>query len=323
MPNRITDVVLNKDILPADGFGSYINEDVHRVIYLSDPYTRHIEPQVEQAAFDILNILGYEVILLPIVSSGVALISKGFLNEARRHAERVLNVLNKIDPDGIFPIVGIEPPEIYSLKHDYVDLLPERAEEIRKYAGNVWLLEELVIRSKVSADMRVANLARQNSDLPSTKIKFHPHCHQRAESPSLDDWPNGVNATIEMLRVCGYDVELVEAGCCGMAGTFGYEAEHYELSLKIGELKLFPYIRQLTPSQPSRGIPQGPPNPLAGDNLSQNNHADLGEAPDRAEGGRFASTGTACRMQIEQGTGAQVEHPILLAARVICPETKV
>ena len=60
-----------------------------------------------------------------------------------------------------------------------------------------------------------------------------------------DGLPNGTNATVELLRACGYDVELMDTGCCGMAGTFGYEAEHYELSMKVGELKLFPALREL------------------------------------------------------------------------------
>jgi Fe-S oxidoreductase len=181
--------------------------------------------------------------------------------------------------------------------------MPERAEEIKKRAGNVWLLEELVIRSRVFNVLRIASESEQNADSPLIKIKFHPHCHQRAEGPSIDGLPNGVNATIEMLRVCGYDVELIESGCCGMAGTFGYEEEHYELSMKIGELKLLPYIRQLQITD-SRFL----------------NSSHKPEIVNRKS--ETASTGAACRMQIEQGTGAHVEHPIVLAVRVICPETK-
>ena len=75
------------------------------------------------------------------------------------------------------------------------------------------------------------------------KIKFQPHCHQRAEGLADDGLPSGTNATVELLRVCGYDVEVLDTGCCGMAGTFGYEAEHYELSQQVGELKLFPKIK--------------------------------------------------------------------------------
>ena len=111
------------------------------------------------------------------------------------------------------------------------------------------------------------------------KIKFQPHCHQRAEGLAADGLPSGTNATVELLRMCGYEVNVIDAGCCGMAGTFGYEAEHYKVSMKVGELKLFPKIREWR----KEGI-----------------ELDI------------ASTGAACRMQIEQGTGIDATHPIVL-----------
>ena len=245
-----------------------------KVIFLSDPYARYVEPQVEQSAFDILNRLGFDVCVLPVVSAGAALISKGFLDAARRHAMKVLDALNKIDPNSSLPIIGIEPPEIYSLKHDYLDLIPERDDEISRRVDKVWLLEEFLVRSKAfkSLGSRV-----EMNNLP--KVKFHPHCHQRAEGPSADGFPNGVDATVQALSACGYDVELLEVGCCGMAGTFGYEAEHYELSMKVGELKLLPSLRTLDSKSRSCVI---------------------------------ASTGAACRMQITQGTGLQAQHPLML-----------
>jgi Fe-S oxidoreductase len=88
------------------------------------------------------------------------------------------------------------------------------------------------------------------------KVRFQPHCHQRAEGLADDGLPSGVSASVELLRSCGYEVEVLDTGCCGMAGTFGYEAEHYDLSMQVGELKLFPLLR--TPSQPP------PPNPKEG-----------------------------------------------------------
>lgn len=260
------------------------NKGGEKVIFLSDPFARYVEPRVEQAAFDVLTALGLDVQVLPVVSAGAALISKGMLDAARRHAARLLNTLKKFDPDNSIPIVGIEPPEIYSLKNDYVDLFPARAEEISRRVSNVWLLDEFLIRSKAFNELRAANKLQNNSSGPISKIKLHPHCHQRAEGPAADGLPNGAKATVEMLRACGYDVELIDAGCCGMAGTFGYEAEHYELSMKVGELKLFPYIRE-------SGI---------------GNRESV-----------VASTGAACRMQIEQGSGIAAEHPIVLALRAI------
>ena len=211
-----------------------------------------MEPQVEQCAFDILNLLGFDVCVLPVVSAGAALISKGFLDAARRHAMKVLDALNKLDPECSLPIIGTEPPEIYSFKHDYLDLLPKRADEISRRVEKVWLLEEFVVRSEafksLCSHVEISNLP---------KVEFHPHCHQRAEGPSTDGFPSGVDATVDALRSCGYDVELLDVGCCGMAGTFGYEAEHYDLSMKVGELKLLPSFRVWMP-RASRGLSSPP-----------------------------------------------------------------
>ena len=256
-----------------------------KVIFLSDPYSRYVEPQVEQCAFDILNLLGFDVCVLPVVSAGAALISKGFLDAARRHAMKVLDALNKLDSECSLPIIGTEPPEIYSFKHDYLDLLPKRADEISRRVEKVWLMEEFLVRSEVfkSLGSRVGV-----NNVP--KVKFHPHCHQRAEGPSDDGIPSGVDATVDALRSCGYDVELLEVGCCGMAGTFGYEVEHYDLSMKVGELKLLPSLRALDSKNKSWVI---------------------------------ASTGAACRMQITQGTGLQTQHPLaLLRERLLKAEKK-
>ena len=146
-----------------------------KVIFLSDPYARYVEPQVEQSAFDILNLLGFDVCVLPVVSAGAALISKGFLDAARRHAMKVLDALNKLDPECSLPIIGTEPPEIYSLKHDYLDLLPARRDEISRRVEKVWLLEEFLIRSEafksVCSRLEIEQLAESKipSALPSAR----------------------------------------------------------------------------------------------------------------------------------------------------------
>lgn len=253
-----------------------------KIIFLSDPFARYIEPETEQAAFDLLAACGFDVHVLPILGAGASLLSKGFIDQARAHATRVLELLNQIDPLSAATIVGIEPPEIYALKHDYLDLLPERAEEIHRRVDQVWLLDEFLIRSPEFNSLRVASIERFHSSantLSERKVHFHPHCHQRAQGPSPDGLPNGTNATIELLRSCGYEVELMDTGCCGMAGTFGYEVEHYELSMKVGELKMFPQIREL--GMRDREL-------------------------------KLASSGAACRMQIKQGTGVEAMHPIVL-----------
>ena len=298
--------------------------DMHtrkRVIFLSDAFARFIEPETEQAARDILSSCGFEVDVLPVVGAGASFLSKGFIDQARRHAEQVLDALERSDPTRETPIVGIEPPEVYTFKHDYHDLVPGRIEEIDQRSQNIWLLDEFLVRSPEFDVLRVAKLGQEflgqqliaENDPAGKKVFFHPHCHQRAEGPSGDGLPNGIHATMELLRSCGYEVELMDTGCCGMAGTFGYEAEHYELSMKVGELKLFPALRELTPSQP-------PPNLKANNNSARKlSNMDLGEVSRSDGGGRavIASSGAACRLQIQQGTGVEAVHPLILVAEAL------
>jgi Fe-S oxidoreductase len=272
-----------------------------KVVFLSDVFARHIEPETEQAALDILSCCGFDVHILPILGAGASFLSKGFIDQARGQAARVLDSLNQVDAACVAPIVGIEPPEIYAFKHDYVDLLPEREAEIKQRVEKVWLLDEFLLRSDEFHDLRVANIGRLSgfeSNLSPKKIMFHPHCHQRAEGPASDGSPNGTHATMELLRSCGYDVELMDTGCCGMAGTFGYEAEHYELSMKVGELKLFPQIRDLRTENSNTEI--------------QNPKSEIGSRKSQV-----VSSGAACRVQIQQGTGVNAIHPIELVAKAL------
>ena len=244
-----------------------------KVFYLSDPFTHFIEPKVEQAAFDLLFAAGFDVQVLSVIGGVASLLSKGFILEAKQHARRVIKELLVRDPDGSVPIVGVEPSEIYTVKNDYSDLVPEYRTELSLRKNKTWLLEEFLIRNEKFSPMRIA--------INYKEVKLQPHCHQKAEGLAEDGMPNGSNASMELLRSVGYNVELIEAGCCGMAGTFGYEAEHYDLSQQIGDLKLFPYIKK----EKGRAI--------------------------------FAATGAACRMQINQGTGESAEHPIVLASKAL------
>lgn len=244
-----------------------------RVLYVRDSFTHYVEPPVEQAAFDLLDHLGFDVIPLHTMAAGAALMSKGFLRPAASQAERLLDELRRLDPGGELPIVGVEPSEVYALKHDYADLLPERRVELSAPGGRTWMLDEFLLRTPVLEAMRIATKGQR-------KLFFHPHCHQRAEAPASDGIPTASAATVEMLSICGYQVELSDVGCCGMAGTFGYEAEHYTVSQQVGVLKLIPMVKGLT-------------------------------------GTTIAATGAACRMQIAQATGADVQHPIVWALRNI------
>jgi len=294
---------------------SSAQNDRSRVIFLSDVFSHYIEPQVEQAAFDVLSKCGYDVYVLPVIGAGASLLSKGFVDAAKHHAARMLHALNQVDPAREAAVVGVEPPEIYTLKHDYVDLLPERAEEISQRVEKIWLLDEFLLRSAEFDALRVVmlvQLSNPGNNLTTPKIYFHPHCHQRAEGPASDGLPNGTNATIQLLRLCGYDVELIDSGCCGMAGAFGYEAEHYDLSMKIGELKLFPTLRKLTPSVLASTSPK---SDMESSHINQSSTVGFGGGWE----GVVVSTGAACRMQILQGTGLDAKHPIELLGERLKP----
>lgn len=230
---------------------------------------------------------GYDVRVLPIIGAGASLLSKGFVDSARRHARKTLELVNQLDPAREAFIVGVEPPEMYLLKNDYVDLLPDRSEEALQRAQKVWLLDEFLLRSKIFDILRVGTLANQNLlEDQKQKIKFHPHCHQRAEGPSADGIASGAKASVELLSACGYEVELSYAGCCGMAGTFGFEAEHYEISMKIFEI----FASRETESKEW--------------------NVDRGKSSIENRQSQIVSTGAACRMQIQHGLGINARHPI-------------
>ncbi|MGE5376958.1 MAG: FAD-binding and (Fe-S)-binding domain-containing protein, partial [Bacteroidota bacterium] len=264
-----------------------------KIIFLPDAFARYIEPDTEHAALDILSRCGFDVQVLPVIGAGASLYSKGFIEAAQHHAARVLDALAKVDPAGEACLVGIEPPEVYFLKEEYLDLLPQRSAEINQRVQNTWLLDEFLVRSDEFTNLRIVTLVNKKSVLDGTqaKIHFHPHCHQRAEGVSEDGRPTGTAATVELLRSLGQDVELLDTGCCGMAGTFGYEAEHYDLSMKVGELKLFPILREL--------------------------HAGKLQSPIEYQNSMVLSSGAACRMQIRQGTGLEAIHPVVWLANFL------
>jgi Fe-S oxidoreductase len=252
-----------------------------QVIFLSDVFSRYLEPQVEQAAFNILRAAGYELKVLPVIGAGASLLSKGFVDAARRHAEKVLAAIASIDGGAGLNVVGCEPPEVYCLKHEYFALLPGRRAEIESITKNVWLLDEFLIRSGAVNTLRETVDGKFDA---TRKITFHPHCHQRAEPLADDGLPTGTASTLALLRAFGFEVGVIDSGCCGMAGTFGYDSEHYELSMQIGELGVLPKAR-------------------AAEHL--------------------VSSGSACRLQIRQGAGKEAQHPlVLISDQLISEENK-
>ncbi|HVT72579.1 MAG TPA: FAD-binding oxidoreductase, partial [Lacunisphaera sp.] len=182
--------------------------------------------------------------------------------EARRLAIRNVEMLREV-VSAQSPLIGIEPSAILSFRDEYPDLMPDHlVAAARELAKHALLIDEFIAREADAGRIkREAFTAR-----PAT-IKLHGHCHQKALS--------SLQPTVRMLGLpANYRVSVIPSGCCGMAGSFGYEEEHFELSQQIGELVLFPAVR----AAPADTI--------------------------------IAAPGTSCRHQIHDGTGRTALHPV-------------
>jgi Fe-S oxidoreductase len=259
------------------------NDNLETVLLLRDTFTHFFEREIERAALDVLEACGVQVKVLPYFGAGRTLISKGFIEPARRHADRILDAVQKLDPEGRLPVLGIEPSELYTLRDEFFDLLPERFAEVESLASRAWLVEEFLVRpakNEKNIRLRITNMLKPNLAQQNPKILLHGHCYQKAQPPTADGFPVGQLASAELLKAVGYEVEIIPSGCCGMAGAFGYESEHYDVSMQVGELVLLPAVRQA-----------------------------------RADEHGVAAVGTSCRSQIMDGAHIQAQHPIVLVAK--------
>ncbi len=203
-----------------------------KAVLFNDTFNEFNNPEIGRAAVELLNRLGYAVIVLPWSCCGRPAISKGFLKAAKKQAEKLIEMLLPYAQKG-YPIIGLEPSCILTLKDDYDGLIADQEK--------VKLLSEHCL----TFDQFLANLIEKGEfNLPfkdkKTTVKVHGHCHQKALV--------GMKPTMTVLKaIPGFQVTEIHSGCCGMAGSFGYEKEHYEISMKIGELKLFPAVRESQP----------------------------------------------------------------------------
>jgi FAD/FMN-containing dehydrogenase/Fe-S oxidoreductase len=219
------------------------------VVLFVDTFNRYFEPENARAAMKVLEAAGYRVHAPSGLCCGRTYLSAGLVDEARREASKLANAL----PRGV-PIVGLEPSCLFSLR----DELP--ALGFSQLAGHAQLLEEFLARNP--GKLKLRQMKRE--------VLLHGHCHQKA----FDAMP-AVEKVLGM--VPGLKVSTVQTSCCGMAGSFGYEAEHYDVSMKMAELGLLPAVRNAP-------------------------HADL------------VADGTSCRHQIADGTGRRAVHVARLLA---------
>ena len=233
-----------------------------RVHLFIDEFTDTLDMPLGIKAVELLEALGYEVVVPRHVDSGRAQLSKGLVREARDLATRNVELLADVITDDA-PLVGIEPSAILGVRDEYLDLVPERlAAAAKRLASRTFMIDEFLAREVARGRITAASFTEQQR-----KIKLHGHCHQKALA-SLD-------STVQSLSLPrNFSVETIPSGCCGMAGSFGYEREHFELSMQIGEMVLFPAVRA-----------------VAADVI-------------------IAAPGTSCRPQIKDGTGRPALHPV-------------
>jgi Fe-S oxidoreductase len=248
------------------------------ILLLNDAFTEYFYPQTGLDALETLQACGSKVRLIPVLGAGRTFISKGLLDPARRHAFRLLKTIREMDPQGIYPVVGIEPSEIYTVRDEFLDLFLDEDDltYAQSLARRAWMIDEFLVRPAADGKARNNKLLKPSRIDSPREVYLHGHCYQKAQPPADDGYPSGVSATQAMLEAAGFQVNLIEAGCCGMAGAFGYESEHYELSMKIGDLGLLPAVR------------------------------------DAGVGAIIAASGVSCQAQIKDGTGREAVHPISL-----------
>jgi Fe-S oxidoreductase len=242
-----------KHPLPASG----------RTVYLfCDEFTNYNDAEIGKTAVLLLERLGYRVLIPEHLESARTWLSKGLVRKAQsiiRENIRLLAPLISAET----PLLGVEPSAILTFRDEYPDLAAEeQLPDARKLAACSFMIEEFLAAEAEKGHIDLGLFTKE-----AKEIELHGHCQQKAVA--------SVNSSAKMLSIpANYSVRLIPSGCCGMAGSFGYEKEHYEVSQQIGELVLFPKVRSL---------------------------------PDAT---LVAAPGTSCRHQIKDGTGRTAMHPV-------------
>ena len=233
-----------------------------KVFLFADEFTDVNDVEIGIKAVKLLNKLGYKVEIPDHVESGRAYLSKGFVRKAQQLAKLNIKKLHSVITEQS-PLIGIEPSAILSFRDEYPDLAGnELKSDALKLATNCLMFDEFIVR-----EVQKGNIMPSQFTDAKQHIRLHGHCHQKALAST--------GPTKEMLSLpSNYTIDEIKSGCCGMAGSFGYEKEHYDVSMKVGELVLLPEVRKT----PEHTIISAP--------------------------------GTSCRHQIKDGTGRTALHPI-------------
>jgi Fe-S oxidoreductase len=238
------------------------SNDGRKVYLFCDEFTNYNDTEIGIKAILLLEKLGYDVLLTEHGESGRAWLSKGLIREAQKIINRNIELLSPIVSSET-PLIGIEPSAILTFRDEYPDLASEENyNKAVQMSTHVFMIDEFL-----AMEMEKGHIKPEQFSTESKKIMLHGHCQQKSIS--------SVAPTVNILSFpANYTVQTIPSGCCGMAGSFGYEEEHYELSMKIGEMVLFPAVRK------------------------QDNNTII------------AAPGTSCRHQIKDGTGRKAMHPV-------------
>lgn len=233
-----------------------------KVYFFCDEFTNYNDAEIGIKTVKLLDKLGYEVIYIPHSESGRTFLSKGLLDDAKKlAATNVTLFTDKVSPE--IPLVGIEPSSLLTFRDEYPDLLRDELKaDAVALSKNVLTIEEFIAQEIDNGNIESSQFSSEEK-----LIKVHGHCHQKALSSMVPS-----KKMLELPK--NYKVHMIPSGCCGMAGSFGYEKEHFDISMQIGELVLFPTVRK----QPEEVI--------------------------------IAAAGTSCRHQIKDGTARIAKHPV-------------
>jgi Fe-S oxidoreductase len=248
------------------------SENTREVFVFIDTFNRYFEPENARAAVAVLKAAGYQVHLPPAgggrrpLCCGRTFLAAGLVDEAKAEARRMIGALAPYVERGV-PVVGLEPSCLLGLRDEFLSMLP--GADSNKLAANAFLFEEFLAREDTAGRLKL-----KLRPLHEKKAWLHGHCHQKAFA--------AMPAVERVLKlVPGLAVETIESSCCGMAGSFGYEAAHYEVSMKMGELSLLPKVRAAA-------------------------REDL-----------IVADGTSCRHQIADGAGREAVHVARVLERAL------
>lgn len=260
-PERSLPILSTKKLILNKQY-DWINPDSTKkqVFLYVDEFSNYFETAIAQDAYDLLNLLGYPVIAVTQLQSGRALLSKGFLEQATTVIDQNISFFKeKLNADAV--LVGIEPSAILGFRDEFTYMATD-SNAAKQIAQHVFLIEEFI-----SDEFAIGHIKSEQFTNAKKEIKIHTHCYQKTLS--------NTKYTFDMLNIPEqYSPRLIAAGCCGMAGSFGYEKEHYKVSMQVGESSLFPKLRK----------------------------ADSDTV--------IAANGTSCRHQIKDGTAKEALHPV-------------